>query len=155
MSRHISHSRVVSYSKEIEDLRKHRIYGKSRTFPQGEIPREKTAFLKAKKKNIYIPSIESVERVMTRKCRALPSRHLGCASCSSWVQFDRSGCTKSWAEMSRGACACTCKGCREVVSLVGEVGDLRQMVDSMKMMMIRGQGLEEQSRDTGDQVTRR
>ena len=71
-----------------------------------------------------------------------------CASCSSWVQFDSSGCTKSWAEMSRGDCACTCKGCREVARLVGEVGDLRQIVDSMKMM-IRGQGLEEQSGETG------
>ena len=38
----------------------------------------------------------------------------------------------SWAEMSRGACAFTCKGCRQTARLVGELGYLRQMMDSMK-----------------------
>ena len=70
------------------------------------------------------------------------------------MQFDSSGCTKSWAEMSRGACAFTCKGCRQVARLVGELRDLRQMMDSMKRM-ITGQGLEEESGETGDQVARR
>ena len=37
--------------------------------------------------------------------------------------------TKSWAELSRGACAFTCKGYREEAMLVGEVEYLRQMVD--------------------------
>ena len=73
------------------------------------------------------------------------------SSCSSWIQFDISGCTKSWAEMSRGACAFTCKGRRQEARLVGELGDLRRMMDSMKMM-ITGQGLEEESGETGDQV---
>ena len=91
---------------------------------------------------------------MAPKGRAPASRHLVCACCSSLVQFDSSGCTKSWAERSRCACAFTCKGCREVARLVGEVGDLRQMVDSMKRM-ITGQGLEEESGETGDQVARR
>ena len=91
---------------------------------------------------------------MAPKGRAPASRHFVCASCSSLVQFDSSGCTKSWAEMSRRACAFTCKGCREVARLVGEVGDLRQMMDSMKRM-ITGQGLEEESGETGDQVARR
>ena len=100
-----------------------------------------------------IPSIEPDERVMTPKGRAPASRHLVCASCSSWVQFDSSGCTNSWAEMRRGACAFTCKGCREVARLVGEVGEIRQMMDSMKRM-ITGLGLEEESGETGDQVAR-
>ena len=40
--------------------------------------------------------------------------------------------------------------CREVARLVGEVGYLRQMMDST----ITGQGLEEESGVTGDQVAR-
>ena len=74
-----------------------------------------------------------------------------CASCSSWIQFDSSVCTKSWAEMSRGACAFTCKGCRQVARLVGGLGYFRQMMDSMKRM-ITGQGWQVESGETGDQV---
>ena len=76
------------------------------------------------------------------------------ASCSSWIQFDTSDCTKSWAEMSRGSCAFNCKGCRQAARLVGELGYLRHMMDSMKMM-ISGQGLEEEGGETGNQVARR
>ena len=56
--------------------------------------------------------------------------------------------------MSRGACAFTCKGCRQAARLVGELGYLRQMMDSLKRM-ITGQELEEESGETGDQVARR
>ena len=77
--------------------------------------------------------------------------YIVCANCSSWVKFDSSGCTNSWAVMSRGACAFTCKWCREVARLVGEEGDLRHMIDSMKRM-ITGHGLEEESGETGYQV---
>ena len=91
---------------------------------------------------------------MPPKKRPPPSRYLVCASCSSWIQFDSSGCTKSWVEMSRGDCAFTCKGCRQAARLVGELGYLRRMMDSMKMM-ITGQGLEEEIGETGDQVARR
>ena len=59
----------------------------------------------------------------------------------------------TWAEMSRGACVFTCKGCRQAARLVGELRDLRQMLDSMKRM-ITGQGLEEESGETGDKVAR-
>ena len=98
-----------------------------------------------------IPSIESVESKMPPKKRPPPSRHLVCASCSSWIQFDSSGCTKSWTEMSRGACAFTCKGCRQAARLVGELSDLRQMMDSLKRM-ITGQGLEEENGETGEET---
>ena len=77
-----------------------------------------------------------------------------CSCCSSWIQFDTSGCTKSWAEMIRGACVFSCKGCRQAARLVGELRDLRQMMDSLKRM-ITGQGLEEESGETGDQLARR
>ena len=43
--------------------------------------------------------------------------------------------------------------CRAVARLVEEVEDLRQMMESMKRM-ITGQGLEEESGETGDQVAR-
>ena len=43
----------------------------------------------------------------------------------------------------------TCKGCTEVARLVGEVEDLRKMVESLKRM-VTGQGLEETSGETGD-----
>ena len=36
----------------------------------------------------------------------------------------------------------TCKGCTEVAMLVGEVEDLRKMMESLKRM-VTGQGLEE------------
>ena len=56
--------------------------------------------------------------------------------------------------MSRCACAFICKVCRQAARLVGELRDLRQMMDSLKRM-ITGQGLEEESGETGDQVARR
>ena len=78
---------------------------------------------------------------MAPKGRAPASRHLVCASCSSWVQFDS-------AEMSRGAYAFTCKGCRQVARLVGELGDHKQTMDIMQRV-ITGQGLEEARRNRG------
>ena len=44
----------------------------------------------------------------------------------------------------------TCKGCTEVARLVGEVEDLRKMMESLKRM-VTGQGLEEKRGETGDQ----
>ncbi len=92
---------------------------------------------------------------MAPRGKALARRHLICASYSSWIQFDSSGCTNSWAEIrgGEGACVFTCKGCTEVTRLVGEVGDLRQMMESMKRMITR-QGLEEERGVTGIQVAR-
>ena len=44
----------------------------------------------------------------------------------------------------------TCKGCTEVARLVGEVEDLRKMMESLKRI-VTGQGLEEKRGETGDQ----
>ena len=55
--------------------------------------------------------------------------------------------------MMGGACAFRCKGCRTVASLVGEVEDLRQMMEIMKRM-VTGQELKEKRGETGDQVAR-
>ena len=79
-----------------------------------------------------------------------PSRHLVCGNCSSWIQFDSSGCTISWAEMRKSTSVFTCKGCTEVgTRLVGEVEDLRKMMESLKRM-VTGQGLEEKRGETGN-----
>ena len=43
----------------------------------------------------------------------------------------------------------TCKGCREVTRLVGEVEDLRQMMESMTRI-VTGLGLEEKGEEIGD-----
>ena len=53
--------------------------------------------------------------------------------------------------MSRGACAFTCKECRQAARLVCELSDLRQMMDSLKRM-ITGQGLEEENGETGEET---
>ena len=45
----------------------------------------------------------------------------------------------------------TCRGCREVARLVGEVEDLRKTMGSLQMM-VTGQGVEEKGGETGDRV---
>ena len=54
-----------------------------------------------------------------------------------------------WAEM-KGSTVFKCKGCTEVARLVGEVEDLRKMMERLKRM-VTGQGLEETSGETGGQ----
>ena len=58
--------------------------------------------------------------------RTVASRHLVCESCSCGMQFDSSGCTHSWTEMTGSTRVFTCRGCRKVARLVGEVEDLRK-----------------------------
>ena len=48
--------------------------------------------------------------------------------------------------MAGGARVFTCSGCREVARLVGEVEDLREMMESMKMMVM-GQRVEEDEKE--------
>ncbi len=45
----------------------------------------------------------------------------------------------------------TCKGCREVARLVGEVEELRQTMESMKRI-VTGLGFEEKGEETGDRM---
>ena len=54
--------------------------------------------------------------------------------------------------MAGGARVFTCRGCREVARLDGEVEDFRKMIEIMKMM-IMGQGVEEKGGETEDRVT--
>ena len=69
------------------------------------------------------------------------SRHLVCASCSSWIQFDSSGCDTAWAETREGSFTFTCKGCKRVEFLVRELAELREMLVGMKRA-VTGHGLE-------------
>ena len=87
---------------------------------------------------------------MAARRKAVASRHLVCGNCSSWIQFDSSGCTIYWAKMRESTSVFTCKGCTEVARLVGEVEDLRKMMESLKTM-VTGQGVEQKRGETGDQ----
>ena len=76
-----------------------------------------------------------------------------CASCSSWIQFDSSGCDTAWAETQAvgggGSFTFTCKGCKRVEFLVRELAELREMLVGMKRT-VTGHGLEEKGGETGD-----
>ena len=73
--------------------------------------------------------------------RQVASIHLVCASCSSCIQFDSSGCDTAWAETREGSFTFTCKGCNRVEFLVGELAELREMLVGMKRA-VTGHGLE-------------
>ena len=119
--------------KEIEDYKKETLV---------HIPREISG---GKKSTRLIETMAPRRKAVAKKTVA--NRHLVCCDCSCWIQFDTSGCTIPWAEMNR-ITVFKCKGCTEVSRLVGEVEDLRKMMDSLKRM-VTGQGLEETSGETG------
>ena len=81
--------------------------------------------------------------------RQVASRHLVCAPCSSWIQFDSSGCDTAWAETREGSFTFTCMGCKRVEFLVRELAELREMLVGMKRT-VTGHGLEEKGGETGD-----
>ena len=81
--------------------------------------------------------------------RQVASRHLVCASCSSWIQFDSSGCDTAWAETREGSFTFTCKGCKRVEFLVRELAELREMLVSLKRA-VTGHGLEGKEGEAGD-----
>ena len=73
-----------------------------------------------------------------------------CASCSSWIQFDSSGCDTAWADTRRGGSfTFTCKGCKRVEFLVRELAGLSERLVGMKRT-VTGHGLEEKGGETGD-----
>ena len=81
--------------------------------------------------------------------RGVASRHLVCASCSSWIQFVSSGCDTAWAETRGDSFTFTCKGCKRVEFLVREIAELKEMLVGMKRT-VTGHGLEENGGETGD-----
>ena len=80
------------------------------------------------------------------------SRHLVCGNCRSWIQFESSGCGKTWAETRGKGFEFTCKGCTEVTALVKEVEGLKQMVEDI-MEKVAGLRVEDKGEETGSSVT--
>ena len=59
------------------------------------------------------------------------TRHLICGSCSNWVDFVKSGCEKSWAEVQADIFSFECRGCTNMKELEVELGELRLLVVAM------------------------
>ena len=76
--------------------------GNSQIFQEEKPGYNKTVFLKTTSNNsLFKDYIESFERDMApsgKRGRPIASRHLVCGTCSSWVDFDSSGCINSWGQ---------------------------------------------------------
>ena len=59
------------------------------------------------------------------------TRHLICGSCSNWVDFVKSGCEKSWAEVQADSFSFECRGCTKMKELEVELEELRLLVVEM------------------------
>ena len=59
------------------------------------------------------------------------TRHLICGSCSNWVDFVKSGCEKSWAEVQADSFSFDCRGCTKMKELEVELEELRLLVVAM------------------------
>ena len=56
---------------------------------------------------------------------------LHCGSCSNWVDFVKSGCEKSWAEVQADSFSFECRGCARMKELEVELEELRLLVVAM------------------------
>ena len=62
-------------------------------------------------------------------CKELKAtRHLICSSCSNWVDFVKSGCEKSFAEVQTDSFSFECRGCTRMKELELELEQLRLLV---------------------------
>ena len=68
-------------------------------------------------------------------------RNLTCSSCDSWIDFAKSGCANSWAEVQTDEFNFVCRGCMTVKYLQEQVNELRHMI-----LMMTGQDEKEESR---------
>ena len=59
------------------------------------------------------------------------TKHLICGSCSNWVDFVKSGCEKSWAEVQADSFSFECRGCTKMKELEVELEELRLLVVAM------------------------
>ena len=59
------------------------------------------------------------------------TRHLICGSCSNWVDFVKSVCEKSWAEVQADSFSFECRGCTKIKELEVELEELRLLVVAM------------------------
>ena len=56
------------------------------------------------------------------------TRHLICNGCSNWVDFVKSGCEKSWAEVQADSFSFECRGCMRMKELEVDLEKLRLLV---------------------------
>ena len=59
------------------------------------------------------------------------TRHLICSSCSNWVDFFKSGCEKSWAEVQADSFSFECRGCMKMKEREVELEQLKLLVVAM------------------------
>ena len=59
------------------------------------------------------------------------TRHVICGSCSNWVDFVKSGCEKSWAEVQADSFNFECRGCARMKEIEVELEELRLLVVAM------------------------
>ena len=59
------------------------------------------------------------------------TRYLICGSCSNWVDFVKTGCEKSWAEVQAFSFSFECRGCMKMKELVVELEELKLLVVTM------------------------
>ena len=59
------------------------------------------------------------------------TRHLICGSCSNWVDFVKSGCEKSWAEVQADSFSFERRGCTKMKKLEVELEELRLLIVAM------------------------
>ena len=55
-------------------------------------------------------------------------RNLICSSCDSWIDYAKSGCVNSWAEVQADDFHFVCRGCTTVKCLQEQVIELRRMI---------------------------
>ena len=58
----------------------------------------------------------------------IASTFLYITSCSNWVDFVKSGCEKSWAEVQADSFSFECRGCTKMKELEVELEELRLLV---------------------------
>ena len=75
------------------------------------------------------------------KRQVTAKRNLICSSCDSWIDFAKSGCVNSWAEVQADDFHFVRTGCMTVKYLQEQVIELRHMI-----LMMTGQGETEESR---------
>ena len=59
------------------------------------------------------------------------TRHLIWGTCSNWVDFVKSGCEKSWAEVQADSFSFECRGCTKMKELEMELEELRLLIVAM------------------------
>ena len=76
-------------------------------------------------------------------------RNFTCSSCDRWIDFAKSGCANSWADLQADDYHFVCRVCMTVKYLQEQVNELRHMI-----LMMTGQGEKEESRGVENDESR-